>query len=71
MSNGRLTQLINIGGGLDNSDGSGANAGLYYLSGRLRGLADYPNTPQARRMMHVVIRNLADELENIVNERFE
>ena len=64
MSDGRLTELINMGG-------TNQWESLYYLSGRLRGLADYPNTPQARRMMHVVIRNLADELENIVNERCE
>jgi len=29
------------------------------------------NSPQARRMMHVVIRNLVDEMRPIIEERLE
>ena len=34
-------------------------------------LANYNNTPQARRMMHVVIRNLVEQMQPYVDERLE
>ena len=62
MSEGRLPQL------LENND---TNLAFYYLYGRLEGLSRMDNSPQARRMMHVVIRNLVDEMRPIINERLE
>ena len=62
MSNGRLTQL------LENND---TNLAFYYLYGRLEGLSRMDNSPQARRMMHVVIRNLVEQMEEYVDERLE
>ena len=60
INRGRLTQL------LENDEGGLA---FYFLYGRLRALANYDNTPQARRMMHVVIRSMVDEMEPIIEER--
>ena len=62
MSEGRLTQL------LENND---KNLGFYYLYGRLQGFANYNNSPQARRMMHAVIKNLVEQMEEYVDERLE
>ena len=62
MSEGRLTQL------LENND---TNLAFYYLYGRLQGLANYNNSPQARRMMHAVIKNLVEQMEEYVDERLE
>ena len=62
MSEGRLTQL------LENND---TNLAFYYLYGRLEGLSRMDNSPQARRMMHTVIRNLVDEMRPIIEERLE
>ena len=62
MSVGRLTQL------LENND---TNLAFYYIYGRLQTLANYPNTPEARRMMHVVIRSVVDEMRPIIEERLE
>jgi len=44
---------------------------FYYLYGRLEGLSRMDNSPSARRMMHVVIRGLVDDMRDYVEERLE
>ena len=68
MIEDRLNRLLNR----DNDDRTrNESLAFYYLYGRLNQLAQYNNSPQARRMMHVVIRNLVEQMEEYVNERLE
>ena len=68
MSEDRLNRLLNR----DNDDRTrNESLAFYYLYGRLQALANYNNTPQARRMMHVVIRNLVEQMQEYVDERLE
>ena len=68
MSTERLTQLLNR----DDEDRTrNESLAFYYLYGRISQMAQYNNSPQARRMMHVVIRNLAESMREYVDERLE
>ena len=68
MIEDRLRRLLNR----DNDDRTrNESLAFYYLYGRLNQLAQYNNSPQARRMMHVVIRNLVEQMEEYVDERLE
>ena len=68
MIEDRLNRLLNR----DNDDRTrNESLAFYYLYGRLQALANYNNTPQARRMMHVVIRNLVEQMQEYVDERVE
>ena len=68
MSTERLTQLLNR----DDEDRTrNESLAFYYLYGRISQLANYDNSPQHRRMMHVVIRNLAEQMREYVDERLE
>ena len=68
MIEDRLNRLLNR----DNDDRTrNESLAFYYLYGRLQALANYNNTPQARRMMHVVIRNLVEQMQEYVDERLE
>jgi len=68
MIEDRLNRLLNR----DNDDRTrNESLAFYYLYGRLQGLANYNNSPQARRMMHVVIRNLVEQMQEYVDERLE
>ena len=68
MIEDRLNRLLNR----DNDDRTrNESLAFYYLYGRLEGLSRMDNSPQARRMMHVVIRNLVDEMRPIIEERLE
>ena len=68
MIEDRLTRLLNR----DNDDRTrNESLAFYYLYGRLSQLAQYNNSPQARRMMHVVIRNLVEQMQEYVDERLE
>ena len=68
MIEDRLNRLLNR----DNDDRTrNESLAFYYLYGRLNQLAQYNNSPQARRMMHVVIRNLVEQMEEYVDERLE
>jgi len=68
MIEDRLNRLLNR----DNDDRTrNESLAFYYLYGRLSQIAQYNNTPQARRMMHVVIRNLVEQMEEYVDERLE
>ena len=68
MIQDRLNRLLNR----DNDDRTrNESLAFYYLYGRLSQLAQYNNSPQARRMMHVVIRNLVEQMEEYVDERLE
>ena len=68
MIEDRLNRLLNR----DNDDRTrNESLAFYYLYGRLNQLAQYNNSPQARRMMHVVIRNLVEKMEEYVDERLE
>ena len=68
MIEDRLNRLLNR----DNDDRTrNESLAFYYLYGRLSQLAQYNNSPQARRMMHVVIRNLVEQMEEYVDERLE
>ena len=74
MSEDRLTRLLNRDDE-DRADGTNRtrneSLAFYYLYGRIRALANYGNSPQARRMMHVVIRNLVEQMQEYVDERLE
>ena len=66
MIEDRLNRLLNR----DNDDRTrNESLAFYYLYGRLSQIAQYNNTPQARRMMHVVIRNLEESMREYVDER--
>ena len=68
MIEDRLNRLLNR----DNDDRTrNESLAFYYLYGRISQMAQYNNTPQARRMMHVVIRNLAEQMREYVDERIE
>ena len=68
MIEDRLNRLLNR----DNDDRTrNESLAFYYLYGRIRALANYGNSPQHRRMMHVVIRNLAEQMREYVDERLE
>jgi len=68
MIEDRLTRLLNR----DNDDRTrNESLAFYYLYGRLSQIAQYPNSPQARRMMHVVIRNMVEQMREYVDERLE
>ena len=68
MIEDRLRRLLNR----DDEDRTrNESLAFYYLYGRLNQLAQYNNSPQARRMMHVVIRNLVEQMEEYVDERLE
>ena len=68
MIEDRLNRLLNR----DNDDRTrNESLAFYYLYGRLNQLAQYNNSPQARRMMHVVIRNLVEQMQEYVDERLE
>jgi len=68
MIQDRLNRLLNR----DNDDRTrNESLAFYYLYGRLSQLAQYNNSPQARRMMHVVIRNLVEQMQEYVDERLE
>ena len=68
MIEDRLNRLLNR----DNDDRTrNESLAFYYLYGRLQALSNYNNTPQARRMMHVVIRNLVEQMQEYVDERLE
>ncbi len=68
MIEDRLNRLLNR----DNDDRTrNESLAFYYLYGRLSQLAQYNNSPQARRMMHVVIRNLVEQMQEYVDERLE
>ena len=68
MIEDRLTRLLNR----DDEDRTrNESLAFYYLYGRISQLANYDNSPQHRRMMHVVIRNLADQMREYVDERLE
>ena len=68
MIEDRLNRLLNR----DNDDRTrNESLACYYLYGRLSQLAQYNNSPQARRMMHVVIRNLVEQMQEYVDERLE
>jgi len=68
MIEDRLTRLLNR----DNDDRTrNESLAFYYLYGRISQMAQYNNSPQARRMMHVVIRNLAEQMREYVDERLE
>ena len=47
------------------------NLALQLLVSRLREISNYSRTPQARRMMHVVLRNMTEELEDVMDKRME
>ena len=68
MSEDRLTRLLNR----DDEDRTrNESLAFYYLYGRIQAMANYDNSPQHRRMMHVVIRNLAEQMREYVDERLE
>ena len=68
MSTDRLTQLLNR----DDEDRTrNESLAFYYLYGRISQLANYDNSPQHRRMMHVVIRNLEESMREYVDERLK
>ena len=68
MIEDRLNRLLNR----DDEDRTrNESLAFYYLYGRLSQLAQYNNSPQARRMMHVVIRNLVEQMQEYVDERLE
>ena len=68
MIEDRLTRLLNR----DDEDRTrNESLAFYYLYGRISQLANYDNSPQHRRMMHVVIRNLAEQMREYVDERLE
>ena len=63
-----LNRLLNR----DNDDRTrNESLAFYYLYGRISQMAQYNNSPQHRRMMHVVIRNLAEQMREYVDERLE
>ena len=68
MVEDRLTRLLNR----DDEDRTrNESLAFYYLYGRISQMANYGNSPQHRRMMHVVIRNLAEQMREYVDERLE
>ena len=68
MVEDRLTRLLNR----DDEDRTrNESLAFYYLYGRISQMAQYNNSPQHRRMMHVVIRNLAEQMREYVDERLE
>ena len=68
MIEDRLNRLLNR----DNDDRTrNESLAFYYLYGRISQLANYDNSPQHRRMMHVVIRNLEESMREYVDERLE
>ena len=68
MIQDRLNRLLNR----DNDDRTrNESLAFYYLYGRISQMAQYNNSPQHRRMMHVVIRNLAEQMREYVDERLE
>ena len=68
MIEDRLRRLLNR----DDEDRTrNESLAFYYLYGRIRALANYGNSPQHRRMMHVVIRNLEESMREYVDERLE
>ena len=68
MIEDRLRRLLNR----DDEDRTrNESLAFYYLYGRISQLANYDNSPQHRRMMHVVIRNLAEQMREYVDERLE
>tara|TARA_Y100000310_G_scaffold176189_1_gene176321 strand:+ start:176 stop:382 length:207 start_codon:yes stop_codon:yes gene_type:complete len=68
MSEDRLRRLLNR----DDEDRTrNESLAFYYLYGRISQMAQYNNSPQHRRMMHVVIRNLAEQMREYVDERLE
>ena len=68
MIEDRLNRLLNR----DDEDRTrNESLAFYYLYGRLSQLAQYNNSPQHRRMMHVVIRNLVEQMQDYVDERLE
>ena len=68
MIEDRLNRLLNR----DNDDRTrNESLAFYYLYGRISQMAQYNNSPQHRRMMHVVIRNLAEQMREYVDERLE
>ena len=68
MIEDRLRRLLNR----DDEDRTrNESLAFYYLYGRISQLANYGNSPQHRRMMHVVIRNLVEQMQDYVDERLE
>ena len=68
MIEDRLRRLLNR----DDEDRTrNESLAFYYLYGRISQMAQYNNSPQPRRMMHVVIRNLAEQMREYVDERLE
>ena len=68
MVEDRLRRLLNR----DDEDRTrNESLAFYYLYGRISQMAQYNNSPQHRRMMHVVIRNLAEQMREYVDERLE
>ena len=68
MVEDRLTRLLNR----DDEDRTrNESLAFYYLYGRISQMAQYNNSPQHRRMMHVVIRNLVEQMQDYVDERLE
>ena len=68
MIEDRLRRLLNR----DDEDRTrNESLAFYYLYGRISQMAQYNNSPQHRRMMHVVIRNLAEQMREYVDERLK
>ena len=68
MIEDRLRRLLNRD---DDDRTRNESLAFYYLYGRISQMAQYNNSPQHRRMMHVVIRNLAEQMREYVDERLE
>ena len=68
MIEDRLRRLLNRD---DDDRTRNESLAFYYLYGRISQMANYDNSPQHRRMMHVVIRNLAEQMREYVDERLE
>ena len=68
MIEDRLRRLLNR----DDEDRTrNESLAFYYLYGRISQMANYGNSPQHRRMLNVVIRNLAEQMREYVDERLE
>ena len=68
MIEDRLRRLLNRD---DDDRTRNESLAFYYLYGRISQMANYGNSPQHRRMMHVVIRNLADQMRQYGDDRLE
>ena len=68
MSERLMTDIIEY---LEKDTSFWDNLALQLLVSRLREISNYSRTPQARRMMHVVLRNMTEELEDVMDKRME